>query len=63
VAWKWGMKQIGAVTATNYVYINPVTTIVFAWLILSEQITVFFLLGTVLIIAGMYLADRKKQAV
>ena len=63
VAWNWAMKQIGAVTATNYVYINPVTTIVFAWLILGEQITVFFLLGTVLIIAGMYLADRKKQAV
>ena len=46
--------------STNYVYINPVTTIVFAWLILSENITVFFLIGTALILVGMYLADRKK---
>lgn len=61
VAWNWAMKQIGAVTATNYVYINPVTTIVFAWLILSEHITVFFLIGTVLILFGMYLADRKNK--
>ena len=48
------------VVATNYVYFNPVTTIVFAWLILSEQITVYFLVGTVLILVGMYLADRRK---
>ena len=60
VAWNWALKTIGAVTATNYVYINPVTTIVFAWLILNERITVFFLIGTAWILIGMYLADRKK---
>ncbi len=54
------MKQLGAVVATNYVYLNPVTTIIFAWLILSEQITVYFLLGTALILIGMYLADQAK---
>lgn len=59
LAWNWAMKELGAVTATNYVYFNPVTTIVFAWLILSEQITVYFLLGTLLILTGMYLCDRK----
>ena len=60
LAWNWVLKKLGAVVATNYVYFNPVTTILFAWAILSEQITVFFLLGTVLILQGMYLADRKK---
>jgi len=58
VAWNWVLKKLGAVVATNYVYLNPVTTIVFAWLILSEQITVFFLLGTALILLGMYLAEK-----
>lgn len=61
LAWNWVLKKLGAVVATNYVYFNPVTTILFAWAILSEQITVFFLLGTVLILVGMYLADRKKK--
>ena len=59
LAWTWVMKQLGAVVATNYVYINPLTTIIFAWWILSEQITVWFLLGALLIIVGMYLADKK----
>ena len=62
LAWNWVMKKLGAVAATNYVYFNPVTTILFAWLILSEQITVYFIIGSVLILLGMYLADRKGTA-
>ena len=61
VAWNWVLKKLGAVVATNYVYFNPVTTILFAWAILSEQITLYFLLGTALILIGMYLADKRKK--
>ena len=60
LAWNWVLKKLGAVVATNYVYFNPVTTILFAWWLLHEQITVYFLIGTILILVGMYLADRKK---
>lgn len=61
LAWNWAMKKLGAVVATNYVYFNPVTTILFAWLILSEQITIFFIIGTLLILLGMYLADKRTK--
>lgn len=63
VAWNWVLKKLGAVVATNYVYFNPVTTILFAWAILSEQITIWFLLGTALILIGMYLADKRKTVI
>ncbi|MBR1668866.1 MAG: DMT family transporter [Bacteroidaceae bacterium] len=59
VAWNWAMKKLGAMIATNYVYFNPVTTVLFAWMVLHEHITIYFLLGTVLILLGMYLADKK----
>lgn len=59
LAWTWVMNRLGAVVATNYVYINPVATIVFASLILNERITSFFIVGTILILLGMYLADKK----
>ena len=59
LTWNWIIKKLGAVMATNYVYFNPVTTILFAWLLLSESITVYFLLGTLLILVGMYLSDRR----
>ena len=58
LAWNWAMKKLGAVIVTNYVYFNPVTTILFAWLILSEPITIYFLLGTMLILIGLYLSDK-----
>ena len=61
LAWTWVLKQLGSVKATNYVYLNPVTTIVFAWFLLNEQITLWFILGTLLILLGMYLADKRGR--
>ena len=61
LTWNWVLKKLGAVIATNYVYFNPVTTILFAWAVLSEQITVYFLLGTVLILLGMILVDKSPK--
>ena len=61
LAWNWVIKKLGAVIATNYVYFNPVTTVIFAWLILSERITVYFLIGTLLILTGMYLCNKVRK--
>ena len=60
LTWSWCMKGLGAVVCTNWVYVNPITTIIAAWLILDEQITVYFLIGSILIIMGMYLSSKKK---
>lgn len=61
LTWSWCMKGLGAVICTNWVYVNPITTIIAAWLILDEQITVYFLIGSILIIAGMYLSSKNKN--
>ena len=59
LVWNWVIHQLGAVIATNWVYFNPITTIIFAWWLLHEQITVWFLLGSLFIIVGMILSDKK----
>lgn len=59
VMWNWVIGKLGAVVATNWVYFNPITTILFAWWLLHEQITIWFLLGSLLIIVGMILSERK----
>lgn len=58
--WNWVIRKLGAVVATNWVYFNPITTIIFAWWLLNEQITPWFLLGTLCILLGMYLCDKIK---
>ena len=61
IMWNWVISKLGAVVATNWVYFNPITTIIFAWWLLHEQITVWFLLGSALILIGMYLADKRSS--
>ena len=56
--WNWTIRKLGPVVATNWVYFNPITTIIFAAWLLHEPSTPWFLLGTVLILLGMYLCDR-----
>lgn len=58
LTWTWCIHKLGAMRATNYVYVNPVATIVFATWILNEHITPWFILGTVLIILGLYMSNK-----
>lgn len=60
LVWNWVLRQLGTVVATNWVYFNPIITILFAAWLLHEQITPWFLLGTVLILVGMYLCERVR---
>lgn len=59
--WTWVMLKLGAIPATNYVYVNPLTTIVFAAWILNEKITAFFIFGSIMILAGLYLSNKKDS--
>ncbi|MBP7358483.1 DMT family transporter [Xylanibacter oryzae] len=57
--WTWCINKLGVVKASNWIYFNPITTIIFAWIVLGEEITVYFISGAALILVGMYIADRK----
>ena len=59
--WNWVIRKLGAVVVTNYVYFNPVVTVLFAWMIPSEHITPYFIIGTLLILTGMYLCNKKRS--
>lgn len=59
LTWNWCISKLGAVKVTNWVYFNPITTMMAASLILGERITVYFLLGAACILTGMYLAERR----
>lgn len=57
--WNQSIKKIGVVTTTNYVYLIPFITMVSAFIILKEDITIMGIAGAVLIIAGVVISDRK----
>lgn len=60
LTWTWVMKKLSVVIATNYVYLNPLATIMFAWWLLGEPVTLWLLIGTGLLLFGLYELNRHK---
>ena len=60
MTWNIVIKRLGAVDATNYLYINPIVAMITANLLLGERITALAIAGTALILVGVYLAERKR---
>ncbi|MDR2145191.1 MAG: DMT family transporter [Tannerella sp.] len=59
--WNLVIKQLGAVRATNYVYIVPVITLIASSLFLDETITVFAVTGMLFTLAGVVWAGRGSR--
>lgn len=56
--WSVAVKKIGALPTSNYVYLNPVTTVCASALVLNEPMTVMACLGSALILLGVFIANR-----
>ncbi len=60
--WSVAVKKIGTLPTSNYVYLNPVTTIVASTLFLQEPMTLMAYVGSGLILLGVFVANRKLDA-
>lgn len=58
--WTIAIKKIGVVSTNSYIYIMPIVTVVTANVFLSEKITVYVVIGAVLIIGGLVLNRLKS---
>lgn len=58
LVWSLVIQKIGALKATNYVYINPVSTVVASALFLHEPMTTMAYIGCALILGGVYWAGK-----
>lgn len=57
--WSVVVKNLGAVRATNYVYLSPAITMAAGAIILHETITAVAVVGAVMILVGVALTERK----
>jgi drug/metabolite transporter (DMT)-like permease len=58
--WNQSMKVLGPVTANNYIYMQPLVTMIAGYFVLGENITLLGYLGCVLIIGGLVISDKLK---
>ena len=61
VAWNIVMSKLGNITSVNYVYLNPIFTLITAMLWLGERLTSAGAFGSALILLGVILAGRKPS--
>jgi drug/metabolite transporter (DMT)-like permease len=58
--WNFGMRTIGPVKSSFYLYLSPIITILFATTFLGEPFGLLHGVGTVLTLAGLLVSEWKK---
>lgn len=60
--WVWNevMKVLGAIKANNYLYVQPLITMIAGGVILGEEIYILGYIGCVLIIGGIIISEKIK---
>ncbi len=56
--WAIAMRELGTVKANNYMYLQPVFTLVLAFIVLEEKISILGYAGCVLILVGLWLSGK-----
>ncbi len=56
--WALAMKVVGTVKINNYMYLQPVFTLILAYFVLAERISVLGYTGCFLILLGLYLSEK-----
>lgn len=58
VLWNVAIRKIGVISTSNFIYLNPVTTMIASAIFLDEPVTWIAFLGSLLILIGVYLSNR-----
>lgn len=58
LVWNMAMKHIGAIKTNNYIYFIPVVTLLTSALVLNEELTPLAIVGALLILCGVYWAEK-----
>ena len=59
--WNKAIKTIGVVITTNYLYLSPFVTMISAWLILDNDISIMGIIGALLIIGGIVVSNKQAK--
>jgi len=60
-AWAWVITRLGVLRASNYIYFNPVTTVIASALVLNERMTPIACAGSALILVGVFVVNKAKN--
>lgn len=59
--WALIIKQVGAVKANNYMYLQSIFTLIISALLIHERISIVGIFGCCMILGGLWIGDRLSQ--
>lgn len=57
VLWSIVIREVGALTSANYIYLSPVSTMIASAIFLQEPVTWISVVGSILILSGLFLVS------
>jgi drug/metabolite transporter (DMT)-like permease len=60
MAWSYGLKEMPASQAVNYLYFMPIIATLTGWIWLGEKISVLSLLGGLVALAGVWIVSHRS---
>ncbi len=61
ILWQQGIEKIGSISASNYIYLVPLITAITGITFLDESLTPKMIIGGVLILIGLYIAQKSNK--
>lgn len=61
IIWAFTIKGLGAIKANNYLYVQPIITLIASALLLGEKVSVVGYVGCSLILLGVWISDRMSR--
>lgn len=58
--WNVVIKKLGTVGSSNYIYLNPLFTLLGATIVLGERMTLFAIIGCAVTLGGVWVASRES---
>lgn len=62
VFWNKALSVLGTFETSVFIYLIPVITMIFSRIVIDDPITLFKVIGTVFIIVGLLISEKKVQA-
>ena len=59
--WAKIIKQVGAVKANNYMYLQSIFTLIISAIAIHERISIIGIFGCCMILGGLWIGDRLSQ--
>ncbi len=59
--WNLALRHLPASSVSSFIYLNPPFAAFFGWLLFGEEVTLYFLAGSAVVLAGLYLAQSRPK--